>query len=116
MLADPERLHQLFSNLIGNSLKYTDAGGRLEVSIGRGEGTTVIRFCDSAPGVPEGETGRLFDRLYRVEGSRNRETGGAGLGLSICRNIVQAHGGRISAAPSPLGGLAVTIELPDGGS
>ncbi|HEY3489504.1 MAG TPA: ATP-binding protein [Candidatus Deferrimicrobiaceae bacterium] len=109
---DPERLHQLFSNLLENSLKYTNAGGSLKVALAQKDGMAVIVFGDSAPGVPADAIPRLFDRLYRVEGSRSRETGGAGLGLSICRNIVLAHGGRITAGPSVLGGLSVTVELP----
>lgn len=67
---------------------------------------------DSAPGVPHSELKLLFERLYRVESSRNRLTGGAGLGLAICRNIVEAHGGNITAKPSPLGGLWIRTELP----
>ncbi|HEY6839136.1 MAG TPA: ATP-binding protein, partial [Geobacteraceae bacterium] len=62
--------------------------------------------------VPAGELAKLFERLYRVEGSRSRETGGAGLGLAICRNIVEAHGGGIEALPSPLGGVRIRITLP----
>jgi len=54
----------------------------------------------------------MFERLYRVDSSRNRETGGTGLGLAICKNIVDAHGGTISAAPSILGGVKIAIELP----
>lgn len=112
MFADPERLHQLFSNLLENSLKYTDSGGRVLVRIERQGAIATVHFQDTAPGVPETETGKLFDRLYRVEGSRNRDTGGAGLGLSICRNIVEAHKGTIEALPSPLGGLWVKVKLP----
>jgi two-component system sensor histidine kinase BaeS len=112
MFADPERLHQLFSNLLENSFKYTDPGGRLLIRVERQGATATVHFQDTAPGVIETETGKLFDRLYRVEGSRNRDTGGAGLGLSICRNIVEAHKGTIEALPSPLGGLWVKVELP----
>jgi two-component system sensor histidine kinase BaeS len=110
--ADPDRLHQLFSNLLENSFKYTDPGGRLLIRVERQGATATVHFQDTAPGVIETETGKLFDRLYRVEGSRNRDTGGAGLGLSICRNIVEAHKGTIEALPSPLGGLWVKVELP----
>ncbi|GAB4374017.1 MAG: ATP-binding protein [Deltaproteobacteria bacterium] len=112
--ADPERLHQLFSNLLENSLKYTDPGGSLRVFVERGSTTSTVHFQDSGPGVPEADLEKLFDRLYRVEGSRSRETGGAGLGLSICKSIVLAHGGTIGARPSPLGGLWVTIGFPRG--
>jgi len=112
LFADPDRLHQLFSNLLENSLKYTDAGGRLRLGIERRERTATVHFQDSGPGVPPSEMGRLFDRLYRVEGSRSRATGGAGLGLAICRNIVEGHDGAIAAFPSPMGGLWVKVDLP----
>ncbi|MFH7325973.1 ATP-binding protein [Desulfurivibrio sp. C05AmB] len=112
MVGDPERLHQLFANLLDNSLKYTDSGGRVELSLEPGPGLAVIHLRDSAPGVPPAELERIFQRLYRLEGSRRRATGGAGLGLAICRNIVAAHEGLITARVSPLGGLWITIELP----
>jgi len=115
LFADSERLHQLFSNLLGNSLKYTDPGGRLRVFVERNSGTATVHFQDSGPGVLESELGKLFDRLYRVDSSRNRESGGAGLGLSICRSIVDAHDGSIAAFPSPLGGLWVKITFPMSG-
>ncbi|MBP2676822.1 MAG: histidine kinase [Deltaproteobacteria bacterium] len=112
LFADPDRMNQLFSNLLENSLKYTESGGRLKVRIEREERTAVVHFEDSGPGVPASELPRLFDRLYRVEGSRSRATGGAGLGLAICRNIVEAHNGTIAAFPSSMGGLWVKVELP----
>jgi two-component system sensor histidine kinase BaeS len=115
LFADSERLRQLFSNLLENSLKYTDPGGKLRIFLERNDGTATVHFQDSGPGVPEGELGKLFDRLYRVDSSRNRESGGAGLGLSICRSIVLAHEGDIAAFPSPLGGLWVKIEFPMSG-
>jgi two-component system, OmpR family, sensor histidine kinase BaeS len=110
--ADESRLHQLFSNLMENSLRYTDTGGRLCIACApSGEGVD-IDLKDTAPGVDEQNLPRLFERFYRVESSRNRISGGAGLGLAICRTIVQAHGGRIEAKPSPLGGLWLSIHLP----
>jgi two-component system sensor histidine kinase BaeS len=112
VFADPDRLHQLFVNLLENSLKYTDPGGRLQVRIERLGRRAAVHFQDSGPGVPDSEIGKLFERLYRVEGSRSRATGGAGLGLAICRNIVEAHDGTIAAFPSPSGGLWVKVELP----
>ncbi|MDD2851414.1 MAG: ATP-binding protein [Desulfuromonadaceae bacterium] len=113
---DSERLHQLFSNLLDNSLKYTDSGGRLQVALHVDNSKITIDFNDSAPNVPETELGRLFERLYRVESSRNRLTGGAGLGLAICRNIVTAHNGNIMAQASSMGGLWIRIELPGASS
>lgn len=110
--ADDDRLSQLFDNLLANARKYTDAGGRIEIALRSANGTATIDFKDSAPGVSEGDRGKLFDRLYRVEGSRSRSSGGAGLGLAICRNIVQAHEGSIEALPSPLGGIWIQVTLP----
>ena len=111
-LADEKRLKQLFSNLLKNTLRYTDAPGTLEVIEDVKSKHVSIHFKDSAPGVSTDELARLFERLYRVEGSRNRASGGAGLGLSICQNIVSAHDGEITAERSPFGGVWITIKLP----
>ncbi len=115
IFADRERLDQLFANLFENSLRYTDAGGRLAVGLSLSEEQATIEFQDSAPGVPEKELDRLFERLYRIEGSRSRTSGGAGLGLAISKNIVEAHEGTISAHQSPLGGVLIRITLPVSG-
>lgn len=112
VFADPERLAQLFDNLLNNSLKYTDSGGKLEIALEAAHAGVTVDIKDSEPGVTEKERGELFDRLYRVEGSRNRSSGGAGLGLAICRNIVAAHEGAIEAFQSPLGGVWIRITLP----
>jgi two-component system sensor histidine kinase BaeS len=112
VFADRERLNQLFMNVLENSLRYTDPGGELVISLACTGGNVTIEFQDSMPGVPEEELDRLFERLYRVEGSRSRTSGGAGLGLAICKNIVEAHEGTITAHPSSLGGLLIRITLP----
>jgi len=112
LFADGARLHQLFDNLLKNSLKYTDPGGELRVRMECREDLALFHFQDSAPGVPREAMDRLFERLYRVESSRNRSLGGAGLGLSICKNIVEAHGGTIGAHESPLGGVWIKVALP----
>ena len=110
--ADAQRLNQLFQNLLINSLDYTDTPGHIEVMLTRNSSHAVIEFHDSPPGVSADECEQLFEPLFRKEESRSRRTGGAGLGLAICRNIVEAHGGIISASPSHLGGLCVHIEIP----
>jgi two-component system sensor histidine kinase BaeS len=112
--ADPDRLSQLYRNLITNSVKYTDQGGQLNISFRRDDALFVIEFSDSAPGVPEQELPKLFDRFYRLENSRNRNYGGAGLGLAICNNIVAAHNGSIQAQQSAFKGLKIKIKLPIG--
>ncbi|WP_173179976.1 ATP-binding protein [Desulfosarcina ovata] len=109
---DADRLAQVFTNLLDNALKYVKAPGQVRIS-GQADGQWLtVTFQDSGPGVPEDALPRLFDRLYRVDPSRNRDTGGSGLGLSICRNIIKNHEGRIWAEQSPLGGLAIGISLP----
>lgn len=116
VFADAVRLNQLFCNLLDNSLKYTDLGGELSVRLTLQQDRAVVEFADSAPGVKPEELAQLFDRLFRVESSRNRALGGAGLGLAICKNIVEAHEGSIAALPSPKGGVLIRIELPLTGS
>jgi two-component system sensor histidine kinase BaeS len=115
LFGDRERLHQLFANLLDNALKYTDTGGILQIRLQCSSDCIFITLSDSAPGVAPTELNHLFERLYRVESSRNRATGGAGLGLAICKNIVEAHNGMITAQPSPLGGVTIHIELPVSG-
>jgi two-component system sensor histidine kinase BaeS len=109
---DADRLRQVFANLLENTLRYTDAGGRLEISATEKSGRLCLSFDDTAPAPPEQAMPRLFDRFFRAEPSRSREHGGSGLGLSIARKIVEEHGGAISAARSPLGGLSIRVELP----
>jgi len=116
VFGDPERLQQLIANLLDNSWKYTESGGRLVITLTREGGQAVLDFQDSPPGVLEAKLDRLFDRLYRVESSRHRDAGGAGLGLAICKNIVEAHAGTIQARPSPLGGVWIRVALPLGGT
>lgn len=110
--ADPDRLRQLFANLLENSLRYTQAPGLLEVGAAIDAQTLRIDFSDTPPGIDPAQHAKLFERLYRGEQSRNRATGGAGLGLAICRNIVEAHRGEIGAGPSKHGGLRIQLNLP----
>ncbi len=112
MVGDPDRLQQLFDNLLQNSLRYTNQGGELQVTAREDGHHILVEWMDSDPGVSDNDLEHLFDRLYRVELSRNRAKGGSGLGLAICQNIVNAHGGTIAAGHSPLGGLRLTITFP----
>ena len=109
---DARRLRQLFANLFENSCRYTDAGGALRLQVRRDGRQMLIDLHDSAPGVRPDQLPRLFERFFRAEASRSRRSGGAGLGLSICQRIVEAHEGRIEARSSPLGGLWLRVELP----
>jgi two-component system sensor histidine kinase BaeS len=112
ILGDEQRLKQLIHNLLENSLRYTDSPGQVFIRTTQENQQVQIVFEDSSPSVPEEALTRLFERLYRVESSRNRATGGAGLGLSICHNIVRAHQGQIDATHSDLGGVAIHIQFP----
>ncbi|RYZ93779.1 MAG: histidine kinase, partial [Moraxellaceae bacterium] len=112
IFGDHNRLQQLFVNLLKNSLQYTNAPGITQVSLKLDNQQAIICIEDTAPGVADEHHEKLFERLYRADSSRHRTTGGAGLGLSICRNIVTAHEGKITTSNSELGGLKITISLP----
>jgi two-component system sensor histidine kinase BaeS len=112
---DSARFVQLLKNLLQNSLRYTDPGGHVRVSLSESGQGWQLEVQDSLPGVPEAALAHLFDRFYRVDESRSRQSGGAGLGLSLCRAIATAHGGTIHARPSPLGGVWITAHFPPEG-
>ena len=109
---DAQRLRQLWNNLLDNSCAYTQPPGELRVTLTTQKGEAVVTWEDSTPGVPEGELARLTERLYRVEGSRSRASGGSGLGLSIASALVNAHGATLTPSPSTLGGLRWTLRFP----
>lgn len=112
VIADAKRLLQLFSNLLENAVRYTDEGGVIRIRA-KSDGEWVhVDVLDSGPGVEPEQLPRLFERFYRGEHSRNRASGGAGLGLAICRSIALAHGGTLSADHSPLGGVWLTLRIP----
>ena len=109
---DADRIEQLLGNLIENSLRYTDAPGRIRLGLRQQDDTVEVVVEDSAPGVDADRMSQLFEPLFRVDAARARQHGGSGLGLAICRAIARAHGGTLSADPSALGGLRVTLRLP----
>jgi two-component system, OmpR family, sensor histidine kinase BaeS len=109
---DAERLRQVFANLIENSVRYTGAGGTLHLHAAIAGETLQVIIDDSAPGVADDCRNRLGERFFRVDALRNRQPGGAGLGLALSRQIIEAHDGRLTFAASPLGGLRAVIALP----
>jgi signal transduction histidine kinase len=109
---DPQRLEQVIGNLIGNSLRYVPSGGKIQLGSQTADGEVVLTVSDTGSGVPEEELPYIFDRFWRGEKSRARVTGGAGLGLAICKNLVEAQGGSISAKNRAEGGLEVVIRFP----
>ncbi len=111
--ADVEKLNQVFSNLIDNALKYTPKGSRIEIGARPGSENEVECFVrDNGSGIPPDDLPHIFERFYRVEKGRSRETGGTGLGLSIVKHIVQLHGGRVWAENREGQGLAILLRLP----
>ncbi len=110
--ADPDRLSQVFVNLIDNALRHTAEGGRIRVEIDARDSDAVLRVRDTGEGIPYRDLPHIFERFYVVDRSRNRGTGGAGLGLAIVKGIVDAHGGAISAESMLGRGTAFTIRLP----
>jgi signal transduction histidine kinase len=110
--ADPDRLSQVFVNLIDNALRHTARAGRIRVELDARDSDAVLRVRDTGEGIPYRDLPHIFERFYVVDRSRTRGSGGAGLGLAIVKGIVDAHGGTISA-DSMLGrGTAFTIRLP----
>lgn len=110
---DTGQVQRLISNLMQNSLRYTNSNGQIRCTLqSRYPDLIEIIWEDSAPGVANEHLSRLFDRLFRVEESRNRAQGGSGLGLSVCQAIIKQHHGSIDASHSELGGLKLTISLP----
>jgi Signal transduction histidine kinase len=105
----PLAIKRAFANLIDNALKY---GTRAGVSVTDTERELRITIDDDGPGIPESEHERVFTPFYRIEASRNRETGGMGLGLTIARSVVLAHGGVVTLGRAEAGGLRVAVALP----
>jgi len=104
----PLALRRVFANLVDNAVKY---GGRVRVSLEATPERFIIAVEDDGPGIPDSEIGRVFEPFYRVETSRSRETGGAGLGLAVVRSIVRSHGGDVTLANRAQGGLRATVTL-----
>ena len=109
---DPQRTEQVIGNLISNALRYVPEGGKIWLEVEQAEGAVRIRVNDNGPGIPEEDIPHLFQRFWRGERSRSRASGGAGLGLSIARQLVEAQGGIITAENLPRGGLQVRISFP----
>jgi signal transduction histidine kinase len=109
-LGDRPRLEQAAANLIDNAIKYTPAGGRVEVSVGRDGGDALLTVRDTGRGIPPSDLPRIFDRLFRGDSSRSER--GLGLGLSLVRAIVEAHGGRVEVESEVGRGSTFVVRLP----
>jgi len=109
---DPQRMKEVFSNILDNALRYTPENGRIALSAEVAEDSIEMRVKDSGPGVASNELDRIFERFYRTETSRTREEGGSGLGFAIAKSIVEKHNGRIRAESQLGHGLTVIIRIP----
>jgi signal transduction histidine kinase len=110
VFADPNRMRQVVANLLDNAIKYTPAGGRVEVRTRRDGADAVLTVRDTGVGIPALELPRIWERLYRGDASRSER--GLGLGLSLVKAIVAAHGGRVEATSVPGQGSAFIVRLP----
>jgi two-component system, OmpR family, sensor histidine kinase SenX3 len=109
---DETQLTSMFTNLVDNAVKYTPPGGRVEVTGGCEDSEIVIRVSDTGIGIPEGKLPRIFERFYRVDKARSKETGGTGLGLAIVKHIAENHGGRVTVESTLGEGSTFTVYLP----
>jgi two-component system OmpR family sensor kinase len=110
--ADPLRIHQVVAALVATALVYTPADTPIELVGARRDGAVVLEVVDHGPGLDADTAAHVFERFYRGDSSRARSTGGSGLGLSITKSIVEAHGGRIAVHTAPGQGCRFTIALP----
>ncbi len=109
---DEDRLRQVLANLVGNAVQHTPPATPVELALGRAGGDVVVEVRDHGPGIDPGHAARVFERFYRVDAARGRESGGAGLGMAIVAAIVTAHGGSVGIDRSPGGGTTVRVRLP----
>ncbi len=112
--ADSDAVCQILTNLIDNAIKYTPDGGKVTVSAVQAGNRAAISISDTGIGIPKEDQSRIFERFYRVDKARSRESGGTGLGLSIVRHLVESHGGRVTVQSTPGEGSTFTFTLPRG--
>jgi two-component system sensor histidine kinase BaeS len=113
---DRRRLEQIIVNLLSNALRYTDAGGTVTLTVGPAAGRAVLEVRDTGIGIAPEDVPRVFTRFWRGEKSRSRATGGAGIGLSIVKELVQAHDGEVTVESAPGAGSVFRVSLPRSGA
>ena len=112
MRADPDRINQVFTNILSNAVKYSPEGSRITLATIRTPGLFEVEISDQGMGIPKEDLPRIFERFYRVDKGRSRALGGTGLGLSIAKEIVEAHGGQISVSSIAGVGTTMTVSFP----
>jgi two-component system OmpR family sensor kinase len=111
-LVEQSSFRQVLTNLLANAIRFSKEDASIEIALGNTPTHTVIEVRDHGEGIPAALRGKVFERFYRADNSRNRETGGSGLGLSIVKTIVERHGGAIMALETDGGGATFRVELP----
>jgi len=112
VIGDPDLLGRLFENLLDNAVRHSAVGGPVQVILGRTAGRATVAVRDAGEGIPAEHLPHVFERFYRVDSARSRDTGGAGLGLSIAQQIALLHGGDIRVTSALGEGAVFTVELP----
>jgi two-component system sensor histidine kinase ResE len=110
---DPDKFRQVVTNVLDNAIKYTPENGRVDIRLLREQGSLIVTVTDNGIGIPEEEIPFVFDRFYRVDKARSYDQNSSGLGLSICKWIVEAYGGRIEIDSAVNSGTEVRIFLPE---
>jgi signal transduction histidine kinase len=112
VVGDPDYLERAIANLVENAIKYTPAGGAIEVALREEAEYAAVEVRDNGIGIPASDLPRIFERFYRVDRSRSREMGGTGLGLSIVKHIAQVNGGTVEVSSTPGEGSCFILKLP----
>lgn len=112
VVGDANRLQQIFFSLLENAVKFTPPGGRVSLEMETEGNWAKVSVTDTGPGIPEQDLPHIFDQFYRVDGARNRNDGGSGLGLSLVRALCEAHGGKVEVVSLPGSGSTFTVSLP----
>ena len=110
-MGDEGRLAQVMRNLLDNALRHTDEGG-VRVTCSSRSGRAIVEVTDTGEGIPAADLPYIFERFYRADSARARETGGSGIGLAVSRRIVEDHGGTVFARNGQAGGAVVGFEVP----
>jgi heavy metal sensor kinase len=111
MDGDSSRLRQMVRNLLDNAIKYTPAGGKVSIELAQSNGNFELRVSDNGIGIPRDDLPRIFDRFYRADKARTRAEGGSGLGLSIVKQVVEAHGGNVKVSSEVGAGTVMTVVM-----
>ena len=109
---DPERLSQVFRNIIDNAISNFEEGGKIDIKAKEKAEVAEVRISDNGPGIPASDLPHIFERFYRVDKSRSKSTGGSGLGLTISKEIIEAHGGEIEVKSEEGKGTTFILKIP----